>query len=330
MTGEIRPLHVVPNVERHGVTRYARDLAEACGCAVADDAPPEPGRPLHLHFTERLWGAGPQSAAARVSELARRHPVSVTLHDLPQPSDGAASQQRRAAAYRRVVAAARAVTCNSRWEAQLLAAFITPPRAPKIIPLAVPAGPEFPPGVVASAPEPAIGLLGFVYPGKGHAEAIDAAGVCSASLGRRVDVIALGAVSDGHEADADELRARAQRRGIAFSVTGYLSDEDLMRRARQVGVPLAAHRHVSASASIGSWLAAGRRPLVIDSPYAREIEMLRPGTIRRYEPSDLGAAVQRTLADPAASWLPPDADLRPGPRETATAYLRWWAQEVQW
>lgn len=330
MSDLIRPLHVVPEVERHGVTGYARLVAASCGCAVAGAAPAEPGGLLHLHFTDRLWGDSPDSAAAAVTQLARQHRLSVTLHDLPQASDGPASERRRANAYAQVVGVAAAVVCNSRWESELLAAFAIPRLPPAVIPLAVaPAAPDPPPAVGLTDPV-SVGLLGFLYPGKGHAEAIDAAALCAQSLQRPVDVIAIGGVSDGHASDADALAERARQRGVSFSVTGYLSPEQLSVMARRVSVPLAAHRHVSASASIGSWLSAGRRPLVADCAYAREIDRLRPGTIRRYRPAELSDAISRALGDLSAGWLAPGTDLRPGPPETADAHLRWWTHEVSW
>jgi hypothetical protein len=330
MADQIYPVHLVPDQDRHAVTQYARMIAISAGCAVAREAPVRPSDPLHLHYTDRLWGDSPAAGAVRVTELARHHPVSVTLHDLPQASDGPASQRRRADAYAQVVDVARAVACNSVWESELLSAFAQPSQAPVIIPLAVVPLSEDPPGVPAVDDGVSIGLLGFVYPGKGHAEAIDAAGRCAQSLGRRVDVIAIGAVSEGHGADGEALIERARQRGVTFSITGYLEEAELRRRARQVSVPLAAHQHMSASASIGSWLSAGRRPLVADCAYAREIDALRPGTIRRYGSGELSGAILGALADPPAGWLAAGVDLRPGPAETAAAYLHWWTLTVPW
>jgi hypothetical protein len=329
MTTPVLPLHLVPDDARHGVAQHARDIARASGCAVSAVVPKAWAEPLHLHFTERLWGPDPERAAARVAELAGAHRLSVTLHDLPQASDGARSQPRRAAAYARVVAVARGVVCNSLWEAELLAG-LGGHSAPSVIPLSV--GPLWgpPPTHLGAGGRPVIGVLGFVYPGKGHREAIDAAGACARTLGTGVDVIALGAVSDGHAPDADALRARARALGVGFAVTGYLPADELMAAARRVTVPLAAHQHVSASGSIGSWLTAGRRPLVVDSRYAREIDALRPATIRRYEPNHLVRAVLDTVSDPRASWLTAETDLRPGPPETAAAYRQWWTNEVAW
>ena len=342
----IRPRHVVPGDRRHGVVRYAREVARAAGCPVLDRPPPgRAARPLHVHFTDHLWGADPASAARRLARLAAEHPVTVTLHDLPQESDGAERRGRRAAAYAEVARAARGVVCNSRWEVELLTRIVPEVAATAAViplPVAVPACPGHPasPGTVdpadppavpaATRPGPAVGLIGFVYPGKGHAEAIEAAAQLARPTAPPVTVVALGAVSAGHDADADELRARAGRRGVPFAITGYLSDAALLRHARSVEIPLAAHRHISASGSIATWLSAGRRPLVADSPYAREIEELRPGTILRYALDDLPAAIAGGLADPATTWLHPGVDLRPGPDETATAYLRWWSEAVAW
>jgi glycosyltransferase involved in cell wall biosynthesis len=330
MTDPIRPLHLVPDRAHHAVTGYAQLIAASAGCAVASQAPPPSETPLHLHFTDRLWGISPAAAAATFSQLARHHQVSVTLHDLPQASDGPASERRRAAAYAEVVHLARAVACNSAWETELLSAFAVPRQPPVVIPLAVAPLSQAPPRTAAATQTATVGLLGFIYPGKGHAEAIDAAALCARSLGRSVAVIAIGAASDGHQADAEALSERARQRAVPFSVTGFLSGAELCRRARQVDVPLAAHRHLSASASIGSWLSAGRRPLVADCAYAREIDALRPGTIRRYDPDDLSEAITGALADPHAGWLTADVDLRPGPAETAAAYLHWWTEQVVW
>ena len=52
--------------------------------------------PMHLHFTDRIFGSSPAGAADAVVEIARVRPVTVTLHDLPQPANGHAFEARRA------------------------------------------------------------------------------------------------------------------------------------------------------------------------------------------------------------------------------------------
>ncbi len=331
MSALTRPAHLVLGDPHHGVARYAAEIAEATGCAVwrdLDRAQAAKPRRLHLHFSDRLWVADPAAAARRVAALARRHPLTVTLHDLPQPSDGPDSQRRRADCYRQVIAAARGVVCNSHWESGLVAALPATRVAARsaVIPLPVDRA-------AADGPLPCrreIGLIGFVYPGKGHAQAIDAAAALATAGEPPIAVVALGGVSAGHATTAEQLSAHARRRGVPFSITGYLTDEALLGRVRQALVPVAAHRHLSASGSIGSWLAAGRRPLVADSSYAREIDQLRPGTIRRYPPDQLAAAITGALADPPSTWLAPDTELAPGRTEVGAAYLDWWTREAGW
>ena len=55
---------------------------------------------------------------------------------------------------------------------------------------------------------------------------------------------------------------------------------DATDRLRRVGVGLVAHANLSASGSLNSWLAAGRRPLVRTSDYAHEMAALRPARSR--------------------------------------------------
>ena len=306
---------------RHGVVRFARDLAAALGRPLLCDGAPPPGEPVHVHFTERLWGAGPEDAAAAMEALAARGPVTVTLHDLPQPTDGPGRYARRVAAYRRVVRAARGVAVSSAHERRLLRVHVGA-EAGVVVPLPVdPVG-----RAVRPAPAPEVGVLGWLYPGKGHREVLDAV----AALG--VDglaVVALGAVSPGHDADAAALAVHATALGVPFAVTGWLEDDALVARCRRVAVPVAAHRNLSASASIASWIAAGRRPLVVDSPYARELEALRPGTVTRFAPHALASAVAAALGDPDRTWLAPGVAAGGGIAEAAERYRAWWA-EVAW
>lgn len=340
------PLLVQIGSHRHGVTEYAQLLADQVGQLLGRDlshhqeigskveAVPGAG-PVHVHVTDRLFGRGPESAAIWIEELAARRPVTVTLHDLPQRSDGP-MLARRTAAYRRIVAAARGTVCNSVHETQLLAEQGTAPtRAFSVIPLPVAA-----PTVVrptGDGPEPVAALLGYVYPGKGHAEVLDA--VARLNLGGRagaadaqppLGVLAIGAMAHGHEPDLATLQQRATTRGTAFSVTGYLSTPEMMDRCRRVAVPIAAHQHVSASGSVNTWLTAGRRPLVPDTRYFREMAELRPGTLHLFRPERLDEALQRCRRQPEITWLGSAGKSGDGPREVAARYLQWWTNEVEW
>lgn len=339
--------------DAHGVDRYARTVARAVADAdprvelrlfdpatLDGDATAGPDAVallprVHVQFTDRLWGRDPEHAAARIEALARRTRVLVTLHDLPQASDGPTRLPRRLGCYRRVVAAATAVVCNSEHERTLLDELTTDapstiaPTTTAVVPLPVP--------TAATAPERgtwrsdgSVAVLGFFYPGKGHREVVDA--VAHLARAGTVDpvppVVALGRASAGHEGELAELAALANARGVAFSSTGFLSDADLVARSRSAAVPVIAHQHVSASGSLTDWIAAGRRPLVPDSGYFREMADLRPGTTTPVPAADLPAAIAHALANPASTWQDARAVTRPDLADTARSHLALWAADA--
>jgi hypothetical protein len=324
------PLLYVGGDPRHGVVRASREIANAIteltgAPRLAEKLPAAGESEIHLHFSDRLFGPDPEASARRIIALARGRAVTLTLHDVPQASDGSERLPRRTACYRAVIAASAGIVATSHHEAALLQSsgvLASPAPAPHVIPLALTPAPS------AAAPRdlaPEVALLGFVYPGKGHAEAIDAVAALAGSGTARLSVQALGAPAPGHERDLDALSARAHRRGLEFTASGWLEEAELGRRARAAAVPLAAHTHLSASGSINTWIALGRRPLVVDSRYAREIDALRPGTIRIYAPAALADAIAGALADPAQTWLAAGADTRPHLPDIARRYLDWWA-----
>ena len=324
------PALVVHDGDEHGVARSARRIAlaveQAIGRSIAvpvddlTDAATAPPR-AHLHFTDRLWAASPEEAAERIECLARRTRLSVTLHDLPQPSDGERNLRRRSDCYARVVRAACGVVVNSGHEETLLREHTAPSCGPvEVIPLAVTVSPA--PAVIPPA-DGLVGVLGYFYPGKGHAEVVEAV----ARL-HRVGMVVLGRASDGHERELDAFVADAERRGVPVEVTGWLHDAELVERCRRVAVPVAAHRHVSASGSVATWIEAGRRPLVPRNRYFSEMSERRPGTVTLVEPDDLGRAVLRALVDPPSTWIDGEAVTRPDLDDTAAAYLAWFRTGV--
>ena len=291
--------HLVVGPAEHGVTRFARDLAAAAGDS------PEPDV-LQVNYTDRLFGRTAEESAAAFAAFAAGldRPLVVTLHDVP-PTDGSPLQQRRARTYAAVVDAAAAVVVNSEHEAARLRWFTT--AVPHVVPLPVE---PLPPGPVPP-PDGQVVVLGFLYPGKGHEEALRA-------LPAGVGLTALGRASDGHDDLVAELAALGP-----LTVTGFVPDAELPARLRAASVPLAPHRHVSASASIGAWLAAGRRPLVPDVAYTREVAARSPGALWLYD--DLAPALAAALADPSLTWLPPGAAVGPTTAETVAAYRAVWS-----
>lgn len=318
------PVHLVLGSPGHGVTRYAGQVASWVGApvrtAVADV---RPGERVHLHLSDRVVADDLDAAAEAVERLAARTRLTVTLHDVPQPTDGDAFR-RRAACYHRIVAAVDGWVTSSVHERRAVERWCAPPSPGGVVPLPVI------PAVGATSPRPrpgrrpTLGVFGFVYPGKGHVEALDAAARLRGA-GRDVGVVFLGAPARGHEDDLRALGRRAGRLGVPLRVTGAVPEEDVAGALRSVTVPVVGHRNVSASGSLNSWLAAGRRPLVREGAYAREMAQLRPGTVDLYRDEDLAEAVAAALDAPAGRWLPVGVDLRPGPAEVADRYRAWWA-----
>ncbi|WP_413354941.1 hypothetical protein [Microbacterium sp. 1P06AB] len=338
------PVLLVLGPEGHGVTRYGDDVAAAVTAVHPDvtvvrvaDVPSgdlaldglDAGARVHLHATDRLFGSRPEDAADVVERWAGRCRLTMTLHDVPQPSDGTMFDRRRAA-YARMIAAADRVVVNSRHEQHLMDEYL--PGSAQAHAIALGARTGIPPvGDDTGASDLRVLIAGFIYPGKGHRPAVIAAARAAEVLRARGDgpevvaVRAIGAPSRGHEADVEQLREEAAALGVDVEVTGFLSDDVFARELAAPGIPLAAHEHVSASRSMLDWVEAGRRPLVVDSRYAAEMDGLRPGTLARYRADDLADRLVEAWRDPASTRLAAGASLAPTLDDVAAAYLRWWA-----
>lgn len=344
----VPPALLVIGPPHHGVVRYALDLADAISAerprptviVVPDaDAAATTVREIaraHLHVTDRLLGRDPEEAATHVERLAALTSLTLTVHDLPQTSDGT-MYERRVAAYRRLINAADAVVVNSRHEAQLVVEHLGLPaasvtvihlgssgRAPERTTVA-----DNPPGTLIAL------IAGYIYPGKGHREVLDAIASALNRLrddGARVDgarVVAIGGPSPGHEHDVDELHGRAHELGVDLIVTGTLSNDDYRMLVGGEGIPVAAHQHISASRSMLDWVESGRRPLVRASRYATEMAELRPGTLSLYEPLLLADALMESWQSPASTRISATASLRPTLADAAISYRDWWATVAQ-
>ncbi len=283
----------------------AAELLEAVRTAAAG--------PLLVHVTDRLFGSTPAEAADVVVSLARLRPLVLTLHDLPQDSDGPVNAVRRAAAYRRMAEAAAAVVVASAHEARLLAGCGADVEV-TVVPLPVPdlrSGPAAQPSTLPSTPPTGVAVLGYLYPGKGHEDVLAALDVLPDGVG----LTAWGRPSAGHEDLVDELTAQARRLGRPCTVSGWVPDELLPALLRSAVLPVAPHAHLSASGSINAWIGAGRRPLVPRSDYAAELVERSPGCVRVYD--DLRTALAEAWTDPTGTWLPGGFPVSPTVADTA-------------
>nr|WP_314840842.1 hypothetical protein [uncultured Microbacterium sp.] len=306
----------------HGVAMYSRDAAMAVRTIRSDIRTVDPaglgaedaGTAVHVHFTDRLWGDSPEAAALAFAAIAGHRPTSVTLHDVPQASDGERNLPRRRAAYARVAAAARGVVVNSEHERALLLEEDVWSGPVASIPLPVAVREDSTRG----SSDGSVGVLGYFYPGKGHDEAARAA--AAAGLTK---MTVLGRASDGHAADLDAFVRRAADLGVSVEVTGWLDDDEIARRGRSVSVPVIAHRHVSASGSLASWIGWGRRPVAVRNRYVDEMATLRPGTLQTVDEAGLSDAVRRAHDLPDETWHGL-ARLPMSWTDVADAYVRWW------
>lgn len=338
----------------NGISMLARRLAAAAadqGFAGAVVDEPDPGRlralvrqlprgvrVLHLHVSDWLFvdaGVDPGVALADVDlDLAGRGMrLALSLHDVPQWSDGPQLVRRRAAIYRRWTERAAEILVSSSHEQALLGEVVGGSAAPVTVvplpidplpidllpidPLPVDALPGRQDGAPGPTGEPVVAVFGFLYPGKGHRELIEELTGVATGL----TVLAVGRPSERHPELPAELGRLAAARGIAFRVTGFVPDEELAGQLRGPVVPVAPQTRISASASINAWIGAGRRPLVADGRYARELAARLPGSIRVYPPGGLGGQVRLAIRDPTRTWVPAGAPIGPSTRSVAASYL---------
>lgn len=323
------PAHLVaPGSDGHGVTVLARQLARQVGAVELRDFAAAAAAPaVHLHLTDRLFGESPGATARAVVALAARTELTVTLHDVPQPGDGPAFAERRAC-YTAVLAAGTRWVANSETERATVERWCAPVRAGHVIPL--PVVPLRPAAAARASGDRrrSVGLFGWVYPGKGHDDVMRSVALLGGSRAERPLVVAIGAVPDHGDAYVRRLDDLGRRLGVDLTITGWIDDDAVAAHLAEVDVPVAAHVNVSASGSINSWLAAGRRPLVRDSAYAREMARLRPGTLELYPASTAPAPLAEHLAarlDRPRTGRVPEPSLRPHLEDVALYYQRWWA-----
>lgn len=285
-----------PGPSGNGVVRHARlvaRLARAHGVHTVDA-----GADLtHAQFTDRLYGPDIATAAAAFASWAATaaRPLVVTLHDVPGGDSDPERDARRTAGYARVVAACDAVVVSAEHEAAKVARFAGRAAAVLHLPLPRPVpGGRWP----AWADRPTVGVLGFVHPGKGHGDVIDAA------AGTGLRVVAAGAPAPGHDDLVRALHHGAARQGVELVVTGPLGAAEMTAAARAVTVPVAPGATVSASGSLMTWLGSGRSPLTVRGEYAVELDRRLPGALHLYaDAAALPSAIGRALADPGRTRL---------------------------
>lgn len=294
-----------PGPAGHGVVRHAATIARLTAAHGVHSVRSPVSGPTdsdhagvditHAQFTDALYGRDIATAAAAFEAWAARapRPLVVTLHDVPGADPDRARDTARRKGYAQVVAACDCAAVSADHEAAKMTELTD--RPVEVIELPIEPLPEGA-GPPSWAGRPTAGLLGFVYPGKGHAELIDAA----ARQPVPPMVVAAGDVSPGHGALARELAEQADDLGVELLISGHLSDAELAAAADAITVPVAPNRRVSASGSLIAWLSRGRRPIAAVGGYSTEMHRRYPGSLHLYDgPAELDTAVAEALDDPS-------------------------------
>lgn len=330
MTTRLGFVHTGP--QQHGVNRFGRVLhaataemvhtvdctpAQLLGVERATSSAAASAANLWIvQFTDHLFAPEPERAASVFADLCdvlRPSTVAVVLHDLPGRD---LRDDRRRRAYADVARTADVIVVCSRHEADRLrtCGYLG---SVTVIPHFVERRPVS--QRLLRVERPTVGVLGFVYPGKGHADVL---GAC-ALLDGAVSFVAMGGPSPGHDVLIDEIVDLAAELHIGCMVTGWLEEAALNRLVADVDVPVAAHHDVSASGSVATWLGAGRRPIVRASAYTCELLELAPDAVTTYDGNDRRSLVdclRHAVDDPASTYHNGLPDVL-SPRACATAYI---------
>lgn len=325
----MRVAFVVPDDERHGVTRYARELAAALGAQGVDvdvlvtplggvAAAVRTGRRarradvVHLQLSDGYWAPGRRQllvAAALRTALAGR-PVVVTAHDfhtphrrMPvRPGNLLRYLRGRRGAYdatTRVLlrTASLVLTCTESEGRHLEWAH---PRRRAVVPHHVSAAPPTAPATAASsalagrspggAPVRSV-VLGWIHRRKGQHRAVEALPRLTGH-----ELVLAGAAPARSTDYLRSVQERAVELGVddRLVVTGFLPDEELFALLRTCDVALAPYERIAASGSLATLASVGLPVVALENDYSREMAAQCPSAVALYRPDDpeaLAAAV---------------------------------------
>ena len=257
---------------------------------------PAATRLVHLHVTDKLFGSSPADAADACARLVQRLdvPVVIGLHDVPL-GDADDIAKGRVEAYRRFAALGDVIVVASSAEARRLRGFAGTVDV-AVLPLPIPVTAR---GPRAARTDGRLGVLGFVYPGKGHPTVLDAAGLIGA------DVVAVGGVQSRSRRSG---RIAAPRRrpptGSSWRSPGRFGAIGSLVMRRRSPCPSCPACAPPSSASLMSWIGAGRRPLVAANEHTVEVAERLGGHLQLFDGTAPSLAPLRPPGslDPGATW----------------------------
>ena len=281
---------------------------------------------VHVHVTDRIVESDPARwaqllHAVRVAGVA----LVVTLHDLPQRAEGSDRYQRRAVAARSIASLAHLVCVSSEHERQCAAAIG--------IPASTVPHPIFAPSTTITTGtlqrrRRSLTVAGFVHPGKGVLELVDAIGCVGGTELDGWHLRLVGDVVPRHRDHLHDIVSSCRRNGLPVVHTGPVDDRRWLQELTSAGVAICSHRHMSASGSVLSWIAAGRRPLVSDTAFARELEAERAGAVRIVDDDLWRPAISESLRSddtetPTTRWRTPQQSAEVFERVLGEALETW-------
>jgi glycosyltransferase involved in cell wall biosynthesis len=254
---------------------------------------------VHVQYnnqpTGSVWGAGwRQLLHLWIFAAAARAPLVATVHDIYRRLPPAATRRSVPAIRTSVDPQASTLqwlqrrtrclfVCSDEERARLAHVDSAVRVIPMFVePRAVKETPEQARAALGLSGKRVVTLLGFIHGRKGHRLLIEALSTLPDEV---VAVFAGGAVQADSSVIPD-LLAFAQARGVAerLRITGYLPEDDLELYLAATHLAVCPFRDVSASASLSTWISAGRPILASDLPLIAEYNTLAPGAIRTFQP----------------------------------------------
>ncbi|MCP2728303.1 glycosyltransferase [Limnofasciculus baicalensis] len=289
---------------------------------------------IHLHYSKYLWGGGWKQLFYLKSFISQCSvPIVATFHDMYPaiyPSNNLLTafnqqyqQQVRSQSHplKRVVNAARGtwysyladrktllwlskqlrgILISTEEEKQRIIHLIDPKKLTKI-PLFV-EEPAFKISRLEARSSlgledyKVVTLQGFIYDNKGHQLLIEAI----PKLPPEVKVIFAGGIAPNNQGLLSYLLKIAEKKGVAqrLHITGYLSEEDLLRYLVASDLAVCPFKLFSASASLSTWISVARPILASDLPQIAEYNQIEPGAIHTFNPytaEELAKAILKLL-----------------------------------
>jgi glycosyltransferase involved in cell wall biosynthesis len=142
-----------------------------------------------------------------------------------------------------------------------------------------------------------VGMVGWIHPRKNCERAIEVL----ARLPEDSQLWLVGSTTPDAEAYRRELERLAEDLGVAdrLTVTGYVDNDELLRRLAAVDVALVPYTAISASASLSTLIGARRPVVASDLAVTRELHELVPHAIQLADdPEAISELIASIVADP--------------------------------